>query len=84
MPELMDGLERKIEYLRDNPTGLAGLSTGFTDFDKMTTGLHAGDLVILAGRPSMGKTSFALNIAEHVALYEKKPVAVFSMEMPAE
>ena len=84
MPELMSGLERKIEFLRANPGGLAGLATGFTDFDAKTSGLHPGDLMILAGRPSMGKTSFALNIAEHVALYEKKPAAVFSMEMPAE
>lgn len=84
MPELMTGLERKIEFLRANPGGLAGLATGFTDFDQKTSGLHPGDLLILAGRPSMGKTSFALNIAEHVALYEKKPAAVFSMEMPAE
>lgn len=84
MPELMDKLEQKIEFLRQNPSGLAGLATGFNDFDAKTTGLHPGDLVILAGRPSMGKTSFALNIAEHVALYEKQPAAVFSMEMPAE
>ncbi|MFP5304822.1 MAG: replicative DNA helicase [Gammaproteobacteria bacterium] len=84
MPELMESLERKIDFLRQNPAGLAGLATGFTDFDAKTTGLHPGDLVILAGRPSMGKTSFALNVAEHVALYEKQPAAVFSMEMPAE
>ncbi|PXV71120.1 primary replicative DNA helicase [Sinimarinibacterium flocculans] len=84
MPELMKQLEEKIEFLRSNPSGLAGLSTGFVDLDAKTTGLHPGDLVILAGRPSMGKTSFALNVAEHVALYEKKPAAVFSMEMPAE
>ncbi len=84
MPELMQKVEEKIEFLRSNPTGLAGLSTGFVDLDAKTTGLHPGDLVILAGRPSMGKTSFALNVAEHVVLYEKKPAAVFSMEMPAE
>ncbi|MES0874067.1 replicative DNA helicase [Sinimarinibacterium sp. HSW-8] len=84
MPELMQKLEEKIEFLRKNPGGLAGLSTGFVDLDAKTTGLHPGDLVIVAGRPSMGKTSFALNIAEHVVLYEKKPAAVFSMEMPAE
>ncbi len=84
MPELMDKLEREIEDLRNNPDRVAGLSTGFVDFDAMTTGLRPGDLMILAGRPSMGKTSFALNVAEHVVLYEKKPVAVFSMEMPAD
>lgn len=84
MPQLMDIVERRIDEMRTNPGGLAGLPTGFTDLDKLTTGLHPGDLVILAGRPAMGKTSFALNIAEHVALYEKKGAAVFSMEMPAE
>lgn len=84
MSELMPKVEARIQMLRDNPNGLAGLSTGFNDLDKLTTGLHPGDLVIIAGRPSMGKTSFALNIAEHVATYEKKAVAVFSMEMPAE
>ncbi|MGH8457696.1 MAG: replicative DNA helicase, partial [Stenotrophobium sp.] len=84
MPKLMDAVEKRIEEMRNNPKGLAGLSTGFSEFDKLTTGLHPGDLVIIAGRPSMGKTSFALNIAEHIALYEKKAAAVFSMEMPAE
>ncbi len=84
MPQLMDMVERRIDEMRTNPGGLAGLPTGFTDLDKLTTGLHPGDLVILAGRPAMGKTSFALNIAEHVALYEKKGAAVFSMEMPAD
>ncbi|SFF31729.1 replicative DNA helicase [Fontimonas thermophila] len=84
MPQLMDQLEHKIDFLRQHRGRLAGLATGFADFDAKTTGLHPGDLVIVAGRPSMGKTSFALNIAEHVVLYEKKPAAVFSMEMPAE
>jgi replicative DNA helicase len=84
MPELMSKLERKIDHLRQNPGGLAGLSSGLKDFDAKTTGLHPGDLVILAGRPAMGKTSLALGIAEHVVLYERKSVAVFSMEMPAE
>lgn len=84
MPELLQKLEEKIEFLRDNPEGLAGLSTGFTDLDQKTTGLHPGDLVILAGRPSMGKTAFSLCIAEDVALHQNKAVAVFSMEMPAD
>jgi replicative DNA helicase len=57
--------------------------TGFDDLDKMTSGFQAGDLVVLAARPSMGKTALAINIAEHVALHEKRPVAVFSMEMGA-
>lgn len=84
MPQLVEAVERKIDYLRQNRGQLAGLSTGFTELDRATTGFHPGDLVILAGRPSMGKTSFALNIAEHSVLYEKKPALVFSMEMPAE
>jgi replicative DNA helicase len=84
MPTLMAQVEAKIEKLRHDPNALAGLSTGFTDFDKKTTGLHPGDLVIIAGRPSMGKTSFAMNIAEHAACIDKKPVAVFSMEMSAD
>lgn len=74
----------KIETLfaRDEP--ITGLSTGFSDLDKMTSGLQPADLVIVAGRPSMGKTTFAMNVAENVALLSKKPVAVFSMEMPGE
>jgi replicative DNA helicase len=84
MPTVMNAVERKIEQLRQNQGAVAGLSTGFTELDRMTTGLHPGDLVIIAGRPSMGKTSLALNIAEHAVLYEKKGAAVFSMEMPAE
>ena len=61
--------------------GITGLSTGFFELDEMTSGLQPGDLVIVAGRPSMGKTAFALNVAEHVALVEKMPAAIFSMEM---
>jgi replicative DNA helicase len=68
-------------YKRDNPSDVTGIATGFTDLDKMTSGLQPGDLVIVAGRPSMGKTAFALNIAEHVALITKMPAAIFSMEM---
>jgi len=66
----------------DNP--LTGVPTGFTDIDDMTAGLQPSDLIIIAGRPSMGKTSFAMNIAEHAAIKDGKPVAVFSMEMPGE
>jgi replicative DNA helicase len=68
-------------YKRDNPSDVTGIATGFTDLDRMTSGLQPGDLVIIAGRPSMGKTALALNIAEHVALSEKMPAAIFSMEM---
>ena len=74
----------KIESLYEQDNPITGVSTGFTDFDEMTSGLQAGDLVIVAGRPSMGKTTFAMNLAENVAIKAKKPVAVFSMEMPGD
>ncbi|MFY8104738.1 MAG: replicative DNA helicase, partial [Ramlibacter sp.] len=77
--ELMD----RVQEMADNPNDITGVPTGFYDLDRMTSGLQAGDLIILAARPSMGKTSLAINIAEHVALYEELPVAVFSMEMGA-
>ncbi|MDR0529312.1 MAG: replicative DNA helicase [Zoogloeaceae bacterium] len=60
---------------------VTGVPTGFIDIDRMTSGLQPGDLIVVAGRPSMGKTAFALNIAEHVAVRERRPVGVFSMEM---
>lgn len=69
-------------FQQDNP--ITGLPSGWQDFDEMTAGFQPGDLVIVAGRPSMGKTSFAMNITETVAIKCQKPVAVFSMEMPAE
>src|SRR3546814_13377511 len=62
---------------------ITGVPTGFTDLDRLTSGLQAGDLVIVAGRPSMGKTSFSMNVGEHVAIEQGLPVAVFSMEMGA-
>jgi replicative DNA helicase len=65
----------------DKVDGITGLRTGFENLDQMTAGMHPGDLIIVAGRPSMGKTAFAMNIAEHVGLAEKRPVAVFSLEM---
>lgn len=74
----------RIDALFQNGDALTGLSTGLTELDKMTSGLHPADLVIVAGRPSMGKTTLVMNIAEHAAIQTKKPVLVFSMEMPAE
>lgn len=74
----------RIDMLYNTKDSIVGLSTGFSEFDKATTGLQAADLVIVAGRPSMGKTSFCINIAEHVAINEGLPVIVFSMEMPGE
>ena len=79
---VVDLLDR-VQEMADNPMDVTGVPTGFADLDRMTSGLQAGDLVVLAARPSMGKTSFAVNIAEHVALHEQLPVAIFSMEMGA-
>ncbi len=72
----------RIETLFQRDEHITGLSSGFNDFDDQTSGLQPADLIIVAGRPSMGKTTFAMNIAEHVAIHNKVPVAVFSMEMP--
>ena len=81
-PLLTQVVERiDMLYSRDNPSDVTGVATGFTDLDERTSGFQPGDLIIVAGRPSMGKTAFALNVAEHVALEGKLPVAIFSMEM---
>jgi len=81
-PLLTQVVERiDMLYHRDNPSEITGVPTGFTDLDQKTSGLQPGDLVIIAGRPSMGKTALALNIAEHVGIELRLPVAVFSMEM---
>jgi|TARA_A100001391_G_scaffold190377_1_gene162676 replicative DNA helicase len=83
-PLLTQVVERIDElYHREGDSDVTGVPTGFVDLDRMTSGLQAGDLVIVAGRPSMGKTSFSMNIAEHVAIEQGLPVAVFSMEMGA-
>ena len=74
----------EIERVHETRESITGLSTGFIDLDKYTAGFHPGDMVVIAGRPSMGKTSLALNIAQHVGLTEKKPVAIFSLEMSKE
>ncbi len=81
-PLLKEVVERiEVLYGQENPSDVTGIATGFNDLDQKTSGFQPGDLIIVAGRPSMGKTAFSLNIAEHVALELKKPVAVFSMEM---
>jgi replicative DNA helicase len=83
-PLLTKVVERIQElFERADPSDVTGAPTGFVDLDKMTSGLQPGDLIIVAGRPAMGKTSFALNIGEHVAIDKGMPVAVFSMEMGA-
>ena len=74
----------KIDELFNSDDALTGVSTGFNDFDGRTSGLQKADLVIVAGRPSMGKTTFAMNMCENVAIGAGVPVAIFSMEMPAE
>jgi len=82
---LLAGVVDRIEtlYNRDDPSDVTGVPTGFADLDRMTSGLQPGDLVVVAGRPSMGKTALALNMGEHVALAAGLPVIVFSMEMGA-
>ena len=83
MDTLVVDLLDRVQEMADNPNDITGVPTGFIDLDRMTSGLQAGDMVVLAARPSMGKTAFAVNIAEHVALNEGLPVAIFSMEMGA-
>lgn len=81
-PLLKQVVERiELLYNQDNPSDVTGVASGFRDLDQKTSGFQPGDLIIVAGRPSMGKTAFSLNIAEHVGLELNKPVAVFSMEM---
>jgi len=75
----------KIDDLCKNPRdGITGLSSGYNDLDQMTTGFQPGDLIIVAARPSMGKTTFAMNLAEHAALNADKPTIIFSLEMPSD
>ncbi len=83
MDTLVVALLDRVQEMADNPNDVTGVPTGFYDLDRMTAGFQAGDLIVLAARPSMGKTALAINIAEHVALNEGLPVAVFSMEMGA-
>ena len=85
LESLMTETVERIQELaaRGCANEITGVATGFIDLDRMTSGLQKGDLVIVAGRPSMGKTSFAMNIAEHVAIKEGLPVLIFSMEMSA-
>jgi replicative DNA helicase len=83
MDSLVVSLLDRVTEMADNPNDITGVPTGFYDLDRMTSGFQAGDMIVLAARPSMGKTALAINIAEHVALNEGLPVAVFSMEMGA-
>lgn len=82
--DLLSRAVDRIDELFNNGSAITGLATGFDKFDEMTSGLQPSDLIIIAGRPSMGKTSFAMNIAENAAIRHRKPVAIFSMEMSGE
>src|SRR3989449_1726494 len=81
--QVMSTLE-SIEKLFENKGAITGVSTGFRDFDKLTSGLHSSEMIVIAARPSMGKTALAMNIAEHAAIEVKLPVAIFSLEMSAQ
>jgi replicative DNA helicase len=82
--ELVKKAINTIEGFHQRQGMLTGVGTGFADLDKMTSGLHGGEMVVIAARPSMGKTSLAMNIAEHVAIEQRLPVGVFSLEMTSE
>ncbi len=84
MKGLLQKAVDRIDVLAQSGSTITGVATGFNDLDALTAGLQPGDLIIVAGRPSMGKTAFSVNIAEHVAIKGSKPVAVFSLEMPGE
>lgn len=79
--DTLPGLMARIDELSKNPSTVTGVSTGLVDLDERTSGMQPGDLIIVAGGPSMGKTTFALNVTEHVALGLELPVLIFSMEM---
>ena len=81
---LMGGALERVDELYRSKTHITGIATGFDDFDERTAGLQKADLIIVAGRPSMGKTAFAINIAEHAVIKEDMSAIVFSMEMPGE
>src|SRR5216684_9171841 len=81
--QVMEAIE-SIEKLYERKGGITGISTGFVEFDRMTSGMHPAEMIVIAARPSMGKTALAMNIAEHVSINEKLPVGVFSLEMSAE
>lgn len=82
--EVMRTTQEHLERLAKNQAEITGIATGFYDFDKLTSGLHENELIIIAARPAMGKTAFGLNIAINSAINSKKPVAIFNMEMSAE
>jgi len=84
LKQILPAAVDRIDLLHQSGGDITGIPTGYTDFDKLTAGLQAGDLIVVAGRPSMGKTTLAVNIAENAAIGARVPTAIFSMEMPAE
>ncbi len=82
--EILPATVDRLDMLHQSPGALTGVTTGFTELDRMTTGLQPGDLIVIAGRPSMGKSTLAINIAENAAIGKGVPAAVFSMEMSSE
>ncbi|TAL28604.1 MAG: replicative DNA helicase [Nitrospirae bacterium] len=82
--DLIKGSFETIEHLYDKKSAITGTASGFTDLDELTSGFQRGDLIVVGGRPSMGKTAFSLNIARHVGVEMKEPVAIFSLEMSKE
>ena len=82
--EILRRAQAKLEELAKNKRTITGLETGFPDFDKITTGLQGGEMIILAARPGMGKTALALNMASYAAMHTKKAVAIFNLEMSAD
>ena len=82
--EVLRRAQEQLEYLSQNKSAISGIETGFYDLDKATSGFHEGELIIIAARPGMGKTAFALNIATHAATVTKKAIAVFNLEMTSE
>src|SRR5438309_3756127 len=84
MKDQVMGAIESIEKLYENRGGITGISTGFAEFDRMTDGMHPAEMIVIAARPSMGKTALVMNIAEHVAVQENLPVGVFSLEMSSQ
>ncbi|MBI4356826.1 MAG: replicative DNA helicase [Gammaproteobacteria bacterium] len=84
LKQLVTAALNRIDLLFQQDSPITGTPMGFSDLDAMTSGLQKGEMTVVAGRPSMGKTSFAMNVAEHVAVKSKKSILIFSMEMPAE
>ena len=84
LKQILPATVDRIDLLHQSDGDITGIPTGYNEFDKLTAGLQPGDLIIIAGRPSMGKTTFAINIAENAAIAAQVPTAIFSMEMPSE